>query len=91
MSLKGERNFRKEIDRIREEGMKAGKSAEEIERDITNVVWPQYNEMIKVYNEMRRCEGQTREITVPQKSKEYRKSAGLFTPIRWLFRKLFWE
>ena len=71
-SLKGERGMRNEINRIRTEGEKAGKSEAEIESDIMGVVGPEYGELIKTYGEIKRGERPAREIKVPKKSEEDR-------------------
>lgn len=52
-SIKGERDIRSEIDRIREEGAKAGKSEAEIEAEVTNAIWPQYQEMVNAWRALR--------------------------------------
>lgn len=71
-SLKGEKAMRKEIERIRTEGAKAGKSEAEIEDDIMVVVGPEYGELIKTYGEIKRGERPAREIDVPRKTEEGR-------------------
>ena len=72
-SLKGEQEMRREIDRIRKEGRKAGKSKAEIESDVMAVVGPEYGQLLKTYGEIKRGEKPYREISVPRLSEEDRK------------------
>ena len=64
--------MRREISRIRTDGEKAGKSAAEIERDVMQVVGPEYGELLKTYGEIKRGERPAREIEVPRKTEEDR-------------------
>ena len=72
-SLKGEEEFRKEVNRIREEGKKAGKSALEVERDVSEYVGVQYTELIKEYGAIEKGENPSRDIEVPKRTEEDRR------------------
>lgn len=72
-SLKGEHEMRREIDRIRKEGRKAGKSQQEIETEVMDVVGPEYGKLLKTYGEIKRGERPYREISVPHLTEEDRK------------------
>lgn len=67
-SLKGEDEFRAEVNRIREAGKKAGKSEAEIRQDVMEVVNPQYAELLKEFGAYGKGEKASREIEVPKKS-----------------------
>lgn len=71
-SLKGEHEMRREIDRIRKEGTKAGKSRQEIENEVMGVVGPEYGKLLKTYGEIKRGERPYREISVPRLTEEDR-------------------
>ena len=71
-SLKGEHEMRREIDRIRKEGAKAGKSKLEIENEVMGVVGPEYGKLLKTYGEIKRGERPYREISVPRLTEEGR-------------------
>lgn len=72
-SLKGEDEILREIQRIREEGDKAGKSTTEIYDEIETTVKKQYGELLKAYGAIKRGEKPFREIYVPSKSEKNRK------------------
>jgi hypothetical protein len=72
-SLKGEHEMRREIDRIRKEGRKAGKSRQEIETEVMGVVGPEYGKLLKTYGEIKRGERPYREISVPRLTEKGRK------------------
>lgn len=72
-SLKGEQEMRREIERVRSEGRKAGKSKAEIESDVMAVVGPEYGQLLKTYGEIKRGEKPYREISVPRLTEEGRK------------------
>lgn len=72
-SLKGEHEMRREIDRIRSEGKKAGKSQTEIDTEVMGVVGPEYGKLLKTYGEIERGEKPYREISVPRRTEKGRK------------------
>lgn len=72
-SLKSSSATRKQIERIREEGAKAGKSEAEINKEIADVVSPQHAALLKAYGEIKRGENPIREIKVPKRSDEDKK------------------
>lgn len=72
-SLKGEHEMRREIDRIRKAGAKAGKSQTEIDTEVMGVVGPEYGKLLKTYGEIERGEKPYREISVPRRTEKGRK------------------
>lgn len=72
-SLKGEHEMRREIERIRKDGAKAGKSQTEIDTEVMGVVGPEYGKLLKTYGEIERGEKPYREISVPRRTEKGRK------------------
>lgn len=67
-SLKAEEEMRYEIEAIRREGKKAGKTEAQIDSEVAAVVGPQYAELIKAYGEIKKGEKAYRDITVPERT-----------------------
>lgn len=72
-SLKGEQQMAKELKRIRTEGAKAGKSAEEIRAEVAKIVDLEYAELLKTYGAIERGETPFRDIQVPERTGKDRK------------------
>ena len=72
-SLKGEQQMAKELKRIRDEGKKAGKSAEQIRAEVAQVVGPEYAELLKTYGAIERGETPFRDVQVPERTGKNRK------------------